>query len=110
MIKEFLEETGWVAKKATLSGLGTVYLFKKGNKEIQVELCADTRIKVTYDGDTRIIPDRASIAKALNKKEVDDLAVIRLFDQVLNTLISRHREATHADVQDAFERHSRRHS
>lgn len=110
MIKEFLEETGWVAKKATLSGLSTVYLFSKGTKTIQVELCADTSIKVTYKGDTRLIPDRSSIAKALGKKEVDDLAVVRLFDQVVNTLISRHREEIHADVEDAFERHSRRHS
>lgn len=110
MIKEFLEENGWAAKKATLSGLSTMYLFQKGKKEIQVELCADTSIKVTYMGDTRLIPDRSSMAKALNKKEVDDMTVVRVFDQVLNTLISRHREAIHADVEDAFERHSRRHS
>lgn len=107
MIKQHLEAQGWKAWSAVTAGQSVIYKFSNRRKELQVELCADGRTKVTYDNDTRVVPNRADIAKALNKKEASDIDVIRIFDQVLNTLIDRHRDATTADISDSFGRFSR---
>jgi len=107
MIKKFLEEQGWHAAGAGLAGLGTIYLFKRGPQRLQVELCANQTIKLTYDDETRIVPDRIQIAKALNKEEATDDDVIRLFSRVLDTMIEQHRDPNSAEIQDNFARFSR---
>lgn len=107
-INQYLEKhTNWKALNAHILGHSTVYHYRNGNDSLQVEVKYDGRTIVTYKGESRTIPNREEIAKALGKACVTDIDCIRIFDQVLSKLVNKHRDDTTAMVQDQMERHAK---
>lgn len=107
-VKRFLEEhQGWKAVSASVQGSSVKYLYTKGKQSLTVEQKPDHSYSLTYNGETRIVPNKEACSAALGHKEPSDLDVIRIFSQVLDKMLRKNREETHAAVVDQMERHSR---
>lgn len=113
MHKFMEQDLGWKTIKARTYGHSVTYLMKEpsnGKHYIELEIKADDTCDITLNGETRTIPSRQDITKALNlKKAATKLEQGRILSQVIDELIRRHRTVTHADVEDMMAKFARGH-
>lgn len=109
-VKQYLEmHRGFTSTGAALSGHSIIYHYRdRYGKELTTETMPNGSTKVTLENETRIVPSAEDILSALNDSSIDkEEAVIRIFSQVLDKLLRKHRGDIHGDVVDTMERHAR---
>lgn len=110
-MKRILEgELGWKTLQAKTAGHSVLYLMRDSSDKHTVlfEFKADGSIAVTYDNETRQVPNRQDLGKALGLLgPATKHDQVRILDQVLEKLVRRHREETQAMVEDMMARFGR---